>query len=195
MILTRPYNSSMLFWSGVAVRRSLWLSEKLISDGKPSKGLTYKRYAVYEPHHKPPGPNECATRFRLVWKQTDKSRYRFACHRKDGLKKSLFLFENKRIQKELFLQLHAPLSAKGSWSNDEDTTLTFSPKLADNNTSLYCFPNPTSSARITPLEKGDWNAKRAAITWWGFRSTRASDKTPVNLSSSAPPLLRDNCQA
>lgn len=76
----------------------------------------------------------------------------------------LFLFENKRIQKELFLQLHAPLSAKGSWGNDEDTTLTFSPKLADNNTSLYCFPNPTSSARITPLEKGDWNAKRAAIT-------------------------------
>ena len=54
------------------------------------------------------------------------------------------------------------------------------------------LPNPTSSARITPLEKGLRRAKRAASTWCGFRSTWASESADDNrpVSSSADRRVR-----
>lgn len=44
------------------------------------------------------------------------------------------------------------------------------------------FPSHTSSARIAHFDNGDWNAKRAASTWCGLRSTCASKSEAVNLS-------------
>ena len=44
------------------------------------------------------------------------------------------------------------------------------------------FPSHTSSASIAHLDSGDWNAKRAASTWCGLRSTWASKSEAENLS-------------
>ncbi|EKD47332.1 MAG: hypothetical protein ACD_66C00110G0002 [uncultured bacterium] len=44
------------------------------------------------------------------------------------------------------------------------------------------FPNPTSSANMAPLDKGERNANSAASIWCGFKSTCAFDKVEDSFS-------------
>lgn len=57
------------------------------------------------------------------------------------------------------------------------------------------FPNPTSSARMAPLEKGDLNANNAASTWWGFISTWALATVVENFSPESDEYLSDSLVA
>ena len=57
------------------------------------------------------------------------------------------------------------------------------------------LPRPTSSARMTPLENGERNAKSAASTWWGLRSTWASSSALPMRAESPTGWRRRNSRA
>ena len=54
------------------------------------------------------------------------------------------------------------------------------------------LPNPTSSARIAPLDNGDLKANSAASIWWGVKSTCASCRDAVSLPKLSEGRLRVN---
>jgi len=44
------------------------------------------------------------------------------------------------------------------------------------------LPSPTSSARMTPRDRGERKANSAASRWWGFRSTVAPSSEGPSLA-------------
>lgn len=107
----------------------------------------------------------------------------------------VFVFEDDGAQAEFVLQFLVPLFAQVGGDDDEDFVPPLCPALRDDQPGFDGFARPTSSARMTPRESGLRQAKSAASTWCGLRSTWASTRVAARDSMLSLAARRVSCQA